>query len=148
VIEIIDLIRPGAGRGLDFIILDELRKRTGITKPEIVKFAMSEMLANSLDTDATEIWIKVSKEDEFDEVTVTDNGSTKITSESLESCPCPDIWEQDLHNLLEELCFVDFLVIGRWNYDSRARTPEARMYYQGAVNVFREFCTDHGIRYC
>lgn len=82
--ELSDIIRPGAGRGLDFVILDDLRKRTGITKPEIVKFAMSEMLANSLDTDATEIWIQVSKKDEFDEVTVTDNGSTKITRESLE----------------------------------------------------------------
>lgn len=82
--ELVDLIRPGSGRGLDFVILDDLRKRTGITKPEIVKFAMSEMLANSLDTDATEIWINVSKKDEFDEVTVIDNGSKKITREALE----------------------------------------------------------------
>jgi len=82
--ELVDLIRPGAGRGLDFVILDDLRKRTGITKPEIIKFAMSEMLANSLDSDATEIWIEVSKEDEFDKVTVTDNGVKKITREALE----------------------------------------------------------------
>ena len=26
-----DVIRPGAGRGLDFVNLDELRKRTGVT---------------------------------------------------------------------------------------------------------------------
>lgn len=38
--ELADLIRPGAGRGLDFVILGELRKRTDITKPEIIKFAM------------------------------------------------------------------------------------------------------------
>jgi hypothetical protein len=48
-----DVIRPGTGRGLDFVNLDELRKRTGIIIEEVLKFAMSEMLCNSLDTDAT-----------------------------------------------------------------------------------------------
>lgn len=78
-----DVIRPGAGRGLDFVILPELRKRTGITKPEIVKFAVSEMLCNSLDTDATTIKIGIKTENEFDEVNVWDNGTTKITLDDL-----------------------------------------------------------------
>ena len=50
-----DVIRPGAGRGLDFVNLDELRKRTGITIGEVLKFAMSEMLCNSLDTSLPKI---------------------------------------------------------------------------------------------
>lgn len=70
----------------------------------------------------------------------------EYTWASLEPCPCPDIWEQDLYKLLETLCFVDLMILGKWNYDKRASTPKAREYYQGAVDVFRAFCTDHGIR--
>lgn len=58
-VELADLIRPGAGRGLDFVIPEELRKRTGIPSYQILKFAVSEMLANSLDTDAAEIHVEV-----------------------------------------------------------------------------------------
>lgn len=78
-----DLIRPGAGRGLDFVIPEELRKRTGIPSHQILKFAVSEMLANSLDTDAAEIHVEVKTVGEFDEVTVQDNGTRKISIEEL-----------------------------------------------------------------
>ena len=47
-----DLIRPGEGRGLDFVVVDQLQKRTSIVPTEILKFAVSEMVSNSLDTDA------------------------------------------------------------------------------------------------
>lgn len=43
-VELRDLIRPGTTRGLDFVILEELRKRTGITPQEALKFALGEML--------------------------------------------------------------------------------------------------------
>lgn len=66
---------------------------------------------------------------------------------SLEPCPCPGIWKQDLHKLLEELNFVDLIVLGKWNYDKRASTIEAREYYRDTVIMFRGFCTEHGIRY-
>lgn len=56
--ELADLIRPGSRRGLDFVILDDLRKRTGISDSEILKFSVAEMVANALDTDATEIFIE------------------------------------------------------------------------------------------
>ncbi|MCW4049143.1 MAG: radical SAM protein [Candidatus Bathyarchaeota archaeon] len=65
---------------------------------------------------------------------------------SLEPCPCPGIWKQDLYEVLEELCFVDLMILGKWNYDKRTSTTEAREYYQGAVDVFRDFCTGHSIR--
>jgi len=81
--QLADIIRPGTGRGLDFVILDELRKRTNITTHNVLKWALSEMLCNSLDTDAITIDIEVKTVGEFDEITVRDNGSKKITSEEL-----------------------------------------------------------------
>ena len=74
-----DIIRPGVTRGLDYVILEELRKRSGIQVQGVLKWAMSEMLCNSLDTDATAITIKVTTIGDFDKITVTDNGSTKLT---------------------------------------------------------------------
>jgi hypothetical protein len=44
--ELRGVIRPGMRRGLDFVILEELRKRTGITPQEVLKFALAEMLCN------------------------------------------------------------------------------------------------------
>ena len=79
-----DIIRPGRGQGLDFISLEELRKRTGIAQHEVFEWALNEMLCNSLDTDATMINITVRTEGEFDELTVSDNGSKKIEPEDLE----------------------------------------------------------------
>ena len=81
--ELSDLIRPGAGRGLDFVILDDLRKRTGISTSEILKFSIAELLANALDTDATEIHVEVKKIGEFDEVIVRDNGNKHISLEEI-----------------------------------------------------------------
>jgi len=82
-VELADLIRPGTGRGLDFVILDDLRKRTGIAVSEILRFSIAEMIANSLDTDATELRIKTSTVGKFDEVTVRDNGRKQISLEEL-----------------------------------------------------------------
>jgi len=82
-VELADLIRPGAGRGLDFVVLDDLRKRTGISVSEILKFSVAEMVANSLDTDATKIHIETRTVGMFDEVTVKDNGSRQISLEDL-----------------------------------------------------------------
>ena len=81
--ELADLIRPGAGRGLDFILPEELRKRTGIPSYKILSFATSEMLANSLDTNASEIHVEIQTVGEFDEVTLRDNGTRKISVEEL-----------------------------------------------------------------
>lgn len=77
-----DVIRPGAGRGLDFVRLDELRKRTGIASGEVLKFAMCEMLCNSLDTDATEVSVEIETSNDFTWLTVRDNGSKRLRYQS------------------------------------------------------------------
>ncbi|RLI43212.1 hypothetical protein DRO69_09515 [Candidatus Bathyarchaeota archaeon] len=79
-----DIIRPGTTRGLDFVILEELRKRTGIVPREVLKFALSEMLCNALDKeDATEIKIDLQTDGEFYRLAVSDNGSKKLTAQEV-----------------------------------------------------------------
>lgn len=61
--------------------------------------------------------------------------------------PCPAIYKQDDHAFWENINFVDFIIFGIWNYNSLARTEEARRYYAETVPKFIDFCKDHGIRY-
>ncbi len=79
-----DVIRPGLTRGLDFVIIDELRKRTGITPDSVLKFALSEMLCNSLDKDATKIDVNVRSEGKFHRLKISDNGSKKLTRKEID----------------------------------------------------------------
>jgi hypothetical protein len=80
-----DVIRPGSKRGLDFVIVDELRKRTGINPESVLKFALSEMLCNALDTDATEVNIRINMEyPSFCHLEVEDNGSQKLSRKDVE----------------------------------------------------------------
>ena len=83
-----DLIRPGTRRGLDFVILEELRKRTGITPNEVLKFAMAEMLCNALDTDATMFDVDVRAEGDYVKLTVRDNGSKQLSLKDLTCSFC------------------------------------------------------------
>jgi DNA repair photolyase len=71
----------------------------------------------------------------------------EYTWASLEPFPCPEIWEQDILEVLRELRFVDFMIMGKWNYDRRASTAQAREYYRGTVDTFRNFCSKHNIRH-
>jgi len=71
----------------------------------------------------------------------------EYTWASIEPCPCGGIWSQDIRDLLNCLFFVDFLILGKWNYDPRAGTDEAREDYGRTVATFRDFCKKHGIRH-
>jgi len=82
-IEIEDLIRLGTTHGLDFVMLDELRKRTGIVPKEVLRWALSETLCNALDKDATEIHIDVQTEGDFYRLQISDNGSKKLSLEEI-----------------------------------------------------------------
>ena len=66
---------------------------------------------------------------------------------SIEPYPCPAIFKQDFQELLESVSFVDFAVFGRWNYDKRANTNEARAFYLEKAIEFQNFCASRGIRY-
>lgn len=67
---------------------------------------------------------------------------------SVEPYPCSEIWKQPLEPLLEELKFwgVDLILFGKWNYDSRARTEEARIEYAQNISVLEDFCKGNQIR--
>gem|GEM_PF-1748749 len=83
----LDRIRPGVPRGLEFVQLDSLRKRTGVSKQKIIQFATMELLFNALDKDdANEIKLQVRqlKGTNITDVTVWDNGKTKLSQENLE----------------------------------------------------------------
>ena len=77
----------------------------------------------------------------------TAHDSGEYTWASLEPLPCPAIWKQDILEVLQKLNFVDFLILGKWNYDKRSSTKEARAYYRDAVGTFCDFCAEHGIRH-
>ena len=78
--DLADVIRPGSGRGLDFVNLEELRKRTSVMPENVLKFAMSEMLFNALDTDATVVEVFLKKRPHHAVLSVRDNGSIKKIS--------------------------------------------------------------------
>ena len=61
--------------------------------------------------------------------------------------PCPDIYKQDDQKFWESINFVDFIIFGKWNYNSLANTEDARKYYRETVSKFIDFCNDYGIRY-
>jgi len=65
---------------------------------------------------------------------------------SMEPYPCSAIWKQKLEDLLEEIKFVDLIVFGKWNYDKRASTEQARGEYQHNVETLTDFCKSNNIR--
>lgn len=79
-----NVIRPGTSRGLDFVTLDELRKRTGINPDEVLKWALAEILCNALDKDATQIDVKVHFDGQFYTLKISDNGSQKLSRKEIE----------------------------------------------------------------
>jgi len=70
-----------------------------------------------------------------------------FTWASLEPCPPPQIWEQDILELLEEIAFVDLIIKGRWQYNPNASTDEARIAYIKIFEEVAEFCKKHSIRF-
>jgi hypothetical protein len=83
-IALADTIRPGVNWGLDFVTIEELRKRTGVAPEAVLPFALSEMLCNALDKEATEINIDIQPDGEFDRLSVSDNGSKKLSRPEIE----------------------------------------------------------------
>ena len=66
--------------------------------------------------------------------------------DSMEPYPPPKIFKQDIIKVLEAIKFVDFIIFGKWNYDRRANTEEARIDYADNVEVLRDFGHSNNIR--
>jgi len=65
---------------------------------------------------------------------------------SMEPYPPSEIYKQDFEALLEQLKFVDLIVFGKWNYNERARTEQARTEYAEHVKTLTKFGLKHRIR--
>lgn len=67
--------------------------------------------------------------------------------DSMEPYPVPKIHKQDIIKVLEAIKFVDFIIFGRWNYDSRAKGLEAQEFYASIIPQFVDWCKSNKIRY-
>lgn len=65
---------------------------------------------------------------------------------SMEPYPPNEIYRQDFESLLKRLKFVDLIVFGKWNYDARARTEQARVEYAQNIDTLISFCRKNKIR--
>jgi DNA repair photolyase len=65
---------------------------------------------------------------------------------SMEPYPCSAIWKQPLEPLLEEIKFANLIIFGKWNYDKRANTDQAKQEYADDIHILRDFCRSNGIR--
>lgn len=73
-----------------------------------------------------------------------DSGSK--TWVSIEPYPTPNIFEQDLEELLDAVRFVDKIVFGKWNYNNAAaQYPNAENFYNTCAQEVIDFCYLHDI---
>jgi hypothetical protein len=66
------------------VTLEELRKRTGVRDEFVIPFTLSELLCNALDTVTREIYIDVHVEGDYESLTVSDNGSKRLSRSELD----------------------------------------------------------------
>lgn len=65
---------------------------------------------------------------------------------SMEPYPTPNMIEQDLHELLESVSFVDRIVFGRTNYNKTASSYKGhRAFYNRCAAEVIAFCQEHDI---
>ena len=66
---------------------------------------------------------------------------------SMEPYPTPNIIDQDINEILNKLDFVDKIIFGKMNYNSKATSfPEKREFYQGQVDIIIDFCNKNKIK--
>lgn len=65
---------------------------------------------------------------------------------SIEPYPTPNIINQDLRELLDEISFVDRIVFGRMNYNKKVTEYKDHIdYYNTQADIVVEFCKKHNI---
>jgi DNA repair photolyase len=77
---------------------------------------------------------------------IHDNGAK--TWVSMEPYPTPNIVDQDLAEILNEIRFVDKIVFGRLNYNVKSsQWLNHREYYNECVDLVVQFCENNKINY-
>lgn len=67
---------------------------------------------------------------------------------SMEPYPTPNLIDQNLHDLLEAVSFVDKIIFGRTNYSTEVSSyKEHRAYYNKLAAEVIRFCEERGIQY-
>ena len=67
---------------------------------------------------------------------------------SMEPYPTPNLIDQNLHDLLEAVSFVDKIIFGRTNYSTEVSSyKEHRAYYNKLATEVISFCEERGIQY-
>ncbi len=65
---------------------------------------------------------------------------------SMEPYPTPNILAQDISKLLESVSFVDRIVFGRMNYNTKVtECVDYAGFYRGAAEKVKDLCRQHGI---
>lgn len=64
---------------------------------------------------------------------------------SIEPFPTPNIFEQDLEEILQAVSFVDRIVFGKWNYGKAAGYLKWKNFYNAAAQEVIDFCELHDI---
>ena len=67
---------------------------------------------------------------------------------SIEPYPTPNVKEQDLVRILEEISFVDKIIFGRAHYNRKISAyKNCKKFYNEQAKVVIDFCNTHGIVY-
>jgi DNA repair photolyase len=65
---------------------------------------------------------------------------------SMEPYPTPNIIDQDINGLLSEISFVDRIIFGKWNYNSKsARYSDHKNFYSTKIKEVIKFGYHYGI---
>lgn len=65
---------------------------------------------------------------------------------SIEPYPTPNVIKQDIMEILEAVSFVDKIVYGRWNYNTKiSHYNYSKHFYNCKAETVKEFCINEGI---
>ncbi len=65
---------------------------------------------------------------------------------SMEPYPTPNLVEQDLNDILESVSFVDKIIFGKLNYNTKSSSfKDNEFFYESHANEVLDFCKENGI---
>lgn len=67
---------------------------------------------------------------------------------SIEPYPTPNFIEQDIHDILDEIAFVDKIIFGRLHYNKKvSEYKNHKKFFNETANTVIDFCKTHNIAY-